>query len=106
MLRLGQLGGCDVERGQRRPLVDGVPRPHERARRQVHCDTSALLRREQEQLETRVVLLTAMATDAELYDTIDAGAAGVVVKDAGPETLLECIRTVAAGGNWLPEGCR
>src|SRR5437762_2221833 len=56
-----------------------------------------------EQLATRVVLLTAMATDAELYDTIDAGAAGVVVKDAGPETLLECIRTVAAGGNWLPD---
>jgi DNA-binding NarL/FixJ family response regulator len=56
-----------------------------------------------EELQTRVVLLTAAATDAEFYDTIDAGAAGVVVKDSAPETLLRCIRIVAAGGKWLPE---
>ena len=56
-----------------------------------------------EQLGTRVVLLTAAASDAELYDTIDAGAAGVVVKDTGIETLLTCLRTIAAGGVWLPD---
>ena len=56
-----------------------------------------------EELGARVVLLTAAATDAELYDTIDAGAAGVVVKDAGIETLLTCLRTIAAGGVWLPD---
>jgi DNA-binding NarL/FixJ family response regulator len=56
-----------------------------------------------DQLTTRVVLLTAAATDAELYDTIDAGAAGVVVKDSGIETLLTCLKTVAAGGQWLPD---
>jgi two-component system, NarL family, nitrate/nitrite response regulator NarL len=56
-----------------------------------------------EELGARVVLLTAAATDAELYDTIDAGAAGVVVKDSGIETLLTCLRTIAAGGVWLPD---
>jgi DNA-binding NarL/FixJ family response regulator len=56
-----------------------------------------------EGLGVRVVLLTAAASDAELYDTVDAGAAGVVVKDAGPDTLMTCLRTVAAGGTWLPE---
>lgn len=55
-----------------------------------------------EELGTRVVLLTAAASDAELYDTIDDGAAGVVVKDTGIETLLTCLRTIAAGGC----GCR
>ena len=56
-----------------------------------------------EALPTRVVLLTAAASDADLYDTISNGAAGVVVKDTGIETLLTCLRTVAAGGQWLPE---
>ena len=56
-----------------------------------------------EELGARVLLLTAAATDAELYDTIDAGAAGVVVKDSGIETLLTCLRTIAAGGVWLPD---
>ncbi len=56
-----------------------------------------------EGLKTRIVLLTAAATDAEIYDTIDAGAAGVVIKDTGIDTLLTCLKTVAAGGQWLPE---
>ena len=56
-----------------------------------------------EGLGVRVVLLTAAASDAELYDTVDAGAAGVVVKDAGPETLMTCLKIVAGGGIWLPE---
>lgn len=56
-----------------------------------------------ESLPTRVVLLTAAASDAELYDAIDMGAAAVVLKDTGIETLLICLKTVAAGGNWFPE---
>jgi DNA-binding NarL/FixJ family response regulator len=56
-----------------------------------------------EGLPTRVVLLTASASDAELYDAIAAGAAGVVVKDSGIETLLTCLRTVSTGGRWLSD---
>ena len=56
-----------------------------------------------DELSTRVVLLTAAATDAEIYDCIDAGAVGVVIKDTGLDTLLTCLKQVAAGGRWLPE---
>lgn len=56
-----------------------------------------------ESLATKVVLLTAAASDAELYDTIEAGAAAVIIKDVGIEMLLDCLKTVAAGGTWLPE---
>jgi DNA-binding NarL/FixJ family response regulator len=51
---------------------------------------------------TRVVLLTAAATDAQLYDAVLRGAAGIVIKDAAVETLMTCLATVAAGGQWLP----
>lgn len=53
-------------------------------------------------LSTRAVVLAAVATDAEIYDILDAGAAGLVFKDAATESLLECLRTVASGGQWLP----
>ena len=56
-----------------------------------------------EHLPTRVVLIAAMASDAELYDVIAAGAAGVVLKDAGLETLLKCIKMVSRGLQWLPD---
>lgn len=52
---------------------------------------------------TRIVLLTAAATDAQLYDAVARGAAGIVIKDAAVETLMTCLATVAQGGRWLPE---
>jgi two-component system nitrate/nitrite response regulator NarL len=56
-----------------------------------------------EGLPTRVVLLTAAASDADIFDAIQAGVAGVVIKDAAIDTLLTCLETVAAGGRWLPQ---
>lgn len=50
----------------------------------------------------RVVLLTAGGSDAELFDCISAGAAGVVLKEAAASELLACLSEVAAGGTWLP----
>jgi len=50
----------------------------------------------------RIVLLTAGGSDAELYDCISAGAAGVVLKEAAAGELLACLSEVAAGGSWLP----
>lgn len=50
----------------------------------------------------RVVLLTAGGSDAELYDCIAAGAAGVVLKEAAAGELLACLHEVASGGSWLP----
>lgn len=53
-------------------------------------------------LATRCVLLTATASNAELYDAVMAGVAGIVFKEATVETLAKCIHQVAAGGRWLP----
>ena len=63
----------------------------------------AVLREMQQQgLRTRAVVLAATASDAEIYDLLAAGAAGLVFKDTAAESLLDCLRAVAAGGLWLP----
>jgi len=53
-------------------------------------------------LPTRAVMLAAAATDAEIYDILGAGAAGLVFKEAATDQLLDCLRAVAAGRQWLP----
>lgn len=57
---------------------------------------------QERQADTRVVLLAATLGDADVYDAVTHGAAGVVLKDAAPETLIDCLREVVAGGRWLP----
>ena len=47
--------------------------------------------------ETRVLLLTSFATSDGIARAIDAGAAGVVMKDSPNKALIEAIRAVAAG---------
>ncbi|HLE83139.1 MAG TPA: response regulator transcription factor, partial [Thermoanaerobaculia bacterium] len=59
---------------------------------------------EQEGLATRVVLLTAGLEDEQLLDAIRSGARGVVLKDMAPQLLVEAVRTVLAGGQWLEKG--
>lgn len=59
---------------------------------------------EQEALGTRVVLLTAGLEDEQLLDAIRAGARGVVLKDMAPQLLVEAVRAVLAGGQWLEKG--
>ncbi|MGX5827860.1 response regulator [Mesorhizobium sp. 43Arga] len=51
---------------------------------------------------TRCVMLTAGASQSQLYEVIMAGVAGIVLKEAAIGTLLRCIHRVAAGGRWLP----
>jgi DNA-binding NarL/FixJ family response regulator len=53
-------------------------------------------------LPTRVVLLAAVIRDAELYAAIESGAYGIILKDWAPDTLIDCLRSVAAGRRWLP----
>jgi DNA-binding NarL/FixJ family response regulator len=55
----------------------------------------------QYKLPTRMVLISAAPTDAELAAAIDLGVYGIVLKDAAPDTLVQAIRTVAAGRRWL-----
>jgi DNA-binding NarL/FixJ family response regulator len=47
--------------------------------------------------QTRVLILTTYDTDAYVYDALEAGASGFLLKDAGPTELLHAVRVVAAG---------
>jgi DNA-binding NarL/FixJ family response regulator len=65
---------------------------------------AVLHRLEEEGLSTRVVLLTAGLEDEQLLEAIRAGARGVVLKDMAPQLLVEAVRTVLGGGQWLEKG--
>jgi DNA-binding NarL/FixJ family response regulator len=48
-------------------------------------------------LPSRVLVLTTYDVDSLVYDALDAGAAGFLLKATPPDRLVEGIRTVAAG---------
>jgi DNA-binding NarL/FixJ family response regulator len=50
---------------------------------------------------TPVVMLTSFADSDALFDAIDAGASGYVLKRVGSGELVSAVRTVAAGGSLL-----
>ncbi|WP_205324491.1 response regulator transcription factor [Glycomyces sp. YM15] len=47
--------------------------------------------------EVRILILTTYETDAYVFEALQAGASGFLLKDAGPPELLHGIRVVAAG---------
>jgi two-component system nitrate/nitrite response regulator NarL len=51
---------------------------------------------------TRAVFLTATATDKQLLAAVARGAKGIVLKETALDELVQCIRVVAAGREWLP----
>jgi DNA-binding NarL/FixJ family response regulator len=53
---------------------------------------------------TRIVLLTAVVDDDQLLEAIRLGARGVVLKDMAPQLLVDAIREVHRGGEWLEQG--
>ena len=53
-------------------------------------------------LATKVVLLTATANDEQIARAIAGRAQGIVLKEAALTDLVDCIRTVAEGRQWLP----
>jgi len=68
----------------RMPVLDGI-----RATSQI-ATTQGLDR-------VRVLILTTYDTDAYVFDALQAGASGFLLKDCGPAELLHGIRVVAAG---------
>ena len=48
-----------------------------------------------------VIMLTSHAESEALFDAIDAGASGYVLKRVGSSELVDAVRTVAAGGSLL-----
>jgi DNA-binding NarL/FixJ family response regulator len=47
--------------------------------------------------QVRVLILTTYDTDTYVFEALQAGASGFLLKDAGPAELLHAIRVVAAG---------
>lgn len=79
------------------PAVDGLGVLRELERRRV--DTSGRLH-----VDTRVVVLTTFGEDDNVFGALRLGAAGFLLKDAGPRELREAVRTVAAGDALLSPG--
>jgi len=57
---------------------------------------------EDEGLHTRIVFLTATASDEQIHKAVTHGAWGIMLKDAAAESLIECLRKVSQGERWLP----
>jgi two-component system nitrate/nitrite response regulator NarL len=54
-----------------------------------------------ERLPCRTVLLTAAITDEEIVEALRLGAMGLVLKEASPDALLDCVRRVHRGEQWI-----
>ncbi|MHB8766574.1 MAG: response regulator [Deferrisomatales bacterium] len=54
-----------------------------------------------EGLATRVVVLTAAMDEESVLEAIRLGVRGVVLKEMAPGLLVQCLRKVHAGGQWL-----
>jgi DNA-binding NarL/FixJ family response regulator len=52
-------------------------------------------------LSTRVVLYTAELEDAQLLEAIRSGVRGIVLKEMAPQLLVQCVRKVHAGEQWI-----
>ncbi|HET7318669.1 MAG TPA: response regulator transcription factor [Nitrospirota bacterium] len=55
----------------------------------------------EEKLPTRVVLLTAALKDEEMLDAVHLEVNGIVLKEMAPQFLVQCIRKVHAGEQWI-----
>ncbi len=62
-------------------------------------EVARVIRREG--LPTRMVLLTATLDDAEMIEALQLGIHGIVLKEMAPQLLVQCIRKVYAGEQWV-----
>jgi DNA-binding NarL/FixJ family response regulator len=54
-----------------------------------------------DQLACRTVLLTAAVADDEVVEAMKLGAMGLVLKEESPDALLDCVRRVHRGEQWI-----
>jgi two-component system, NarL family, nitrate/nitrite response regulator NarL len=52
--------------------------------------------------KTKVVILSAVATEDRVLAAMTRGAKGLLFKDAAPDNLVDCVREVARGKLWFP----
>jgi DNA-binding NarL/FixJ family response regulator len=57
-----------------------------------------------ERHSARVVLFTGAVNDDVVLEALRLGARGLVLKEMAPRLLLQCVRAVAAGEEWLERG--
>lgn len=73
--------------------------------RMPRCDGLEVLRTlRQEEIPTRIVLLTAAVEEEQLVEALRLGVGGVVLKEMAPHLLIEAVREVHGGGSWLDKG--
>jgi DNA-binding NarL/FixJ family response regulator len=51
----------------------------------------------------RIVMLTAFDGDEDIFQALESGAQGYVLKNSTDKDLIPAIRAVAAGQDWIPE---
>lgn len=56
---------------------------------------------QKQKLLVKVVVLTAALDEDEVLEAIQLGVRGVVLKEMAPQLLIQCIRKVYNGGEWL-----
>lgn len=56
-----------------------------------------------EELPTRAVVLTAL-DNGQGFEALRLGARGIVLKDMAPRLLVQCVRAVHAGRQWVEKG--
>ena len=49
----------------------------------------------------RTVLLTAIVRDDEVMEAVKLGVRGIVLKESSPEVLVDCVRRVHRGEQWI-----
>lgn len=107
-LMLGLEAGIDVV-GE---AADGVEAVRQVARlrpdvaildmKMPRCDGPSAARQIKERFpEVRVLMLSGVDVDAEVFDTLELGVDGYLLKDASPEELIRAIRTVAEGHRFI-----
>jgi DNA-binding NarL/FixJ family response regulator len=56
-----------------------------------------------EHLTGKTVVLTAAISQEEVVEVIKRGASGLVLKESSPDELVECVRKVYAGEQWIDQ---
>jgi DNA-binding NarL/FixJ family response regulator len=49
----------------------------------------------------RTVLLTAIVRDSEVVEAVKLGVRGIVLKESSPDVLIDCVRRVHRGEQWI-----
>jgi DNA-binding NarL/FixJ family response regulator len=51
--------------------------------------------------KARILVVTSYQTEEEIFQVLQAGALGYVLKDVGRDTLVEAVRSVSSGARWI-----